>query len=287
MNFTKSFTYIFEDPDWFSKLILPMLCSLIPFVGPLVMAGYIIHLIHNVAVREPKPLPQLNFGEDLARGFKWFVVMLIYVIPLILLIVLMVVPVSASNEKAPAVAIIVSIFFGGITLAYIVFLWLLMPLAQAHFAVNGTISSGLAVAKFAKMFSRNVAEWLLVLAGGLLAGLISPIGGIFFFIGALITGTYASLMVSHLTGQAYAISTLGGPYSTNAVVYAPQPPYNQAYKTQSYQPVANQESSYMPVDDHQPYNVVSPTPQIPFVEPWHEPPFTPSEPPLDEELRNP
>jgi hypothetical protein len=286
MNFPKSFTYIFEDPDWFSKLILPMLCSLIPIVGPLVMAGYTTHLIRNVAAREPRPLPQLNFGEDLARGFKWFVVMLIYVIPLILLIVLMVVPVSASSEKAPAIAIIISIFFGGIILAYFVFLWLLMPLAQAHFAVNGTISSGLAVTKFAKMFSRNAAEWLLVLAGGLLAGLIAPIGGILFFIGALMTSTYAGLMVSHLIGQAYAVSTQGGPYSTNAATYTPQPPYNQAYNGQYYQPVANQEPSYTPVDDHQPYIVVPPAPPVPPVEPGQVPPLPPVDPPQGDRQPN-
>lgn len=262
MNFSKSFTYIFEDPDWFSKLILPLLCSLIPFIGTFVMAGYILHLIRNVANREPRPLPQLNFGEDLARGFKWFVVMLIYVVPLLLFVGLMLIPITLSNEDAPAVAIILGIISGVAVLTYFIFLWLLMPLAQAHLAMHETISSGFAISKFTKMFSKNITEWLLVLAGGLLAGLIAPAGGILFFIGAMITGTYAGLMVSHLIGQAYSISTQGGPYRTNAVAYAPQPPYSQAYSGQFYQAPVNRQQTYTPLDDHQPYNVVPLTPQV-------------------------
>lgn len=266
MNFPKSFTYIFEDPDWFSKLILPLLCSLIPIIGPLVLAGYSLHLIRNVVAKEPRPLPQLDFGEDLAKGFKWFVVTLIYAIPLFLLIMLIVVPVSVSSEKAPAFSIIFGILGGVAVFAYFVFLWLLMPMAQAHFAIHGTISSGLAISKFAKMFSRNVSAWLLVLAGGLLAGLIAPVGSILFFIGALITSTYASLMVSHLIGQAYLISTEGAPYRANPATYAPQPPYNQPYTGQYYQPPTPPQA-YTPVDDHQPYDAVPLVPPQPPVKP--------------------
>mgnify|MGYP001192835170 CR=1 FL=1 len=36
MNFGKAFTFIFDDERWFDKLIVPILVSLIPIVGPLV-----------------------------------------------------------------------------------------------------------------------------------------------------------------------------------------------------------------------------------------------------------
>ena len=267
MNFPKSFTYIFEDPDWLSKLILPILCSLIPIIGPLVMAGYTLHLICNVAARASRPLPQLNFGEDLERGFKWFVVMLIYVVPLLLFVGVMVIPISLSNEKAPAVSIILGIICGAAALAYFFFLWLLMPVAQANLAVHDTISSAFAITKFAKMFSKNLTEWLLVLAGGLLAALIAPVGSILFFIGALISSTYAGLMVSHLVGQAYSVSTQGGPYRINTATFAPQPPYSQAYSSLYYQTPATPDQSNTPVDEHQPYDVIPPAPQEPPVIP--------------------
>lgn len=270
MNFSKSFTYIFDDPDWFSKLILPILCSLIPFIGTFVMAGYVLHLIRNVAARDPRPLPELNFGDDLAKGFKWFVVMLVYALPLILFIGLMVIPISVSNEKAPAISVLLGIICGGAVLAYIVFLWLLTPVAQAHLAVRGTISSGFEISKITKLFSKNFSEWLLVLVGGLLAALIAPAGGVLFFIGALITGTYAGLIVSHLIGQAYAISTEGGPYQTSTPIYTPQPPYSQPFPGQYYQPPVDPQQTCTPMDEHQPYNVVPPVPPV-----VSEPPLPP------------
>ncbi len=267
MNFAKSFTYVFEDPDWFNKLIIPVLCSLIPFIGPLIMAGYTLYLIRNVIAREPRPLPDFNFGDDLALGFKWFVVMLIYLLPLFLFVGLMIIPISVSSEEAPALSVIFGIISGIGVLAYMIFFWLLMPVAQANLAVQGTISSGFAVSKFARLFSKNISEWLLVLAGGLLASLIAPAGGILFFIGATVTGIYAGLMVSHLVGQAYSISTQGGPYRTEEIAYSPQPPYSQAYSSQYQQPPVTSQQTNEPVDEHQPFNVVPPVPPTPPVPP--------------------
>ena len=40
MNFGLSFSYIFEDQDWFRKLALPGLCLLIPVVGWMVTLGW-------------------------------------------------------------------------------------------------------------------------------------------------------------------------------------------------------------------------------------------------------
>lgn len=49
MNFGKSFTYIFEDPQWFDKLWKPVLCMLIPVIGPpLVFQGYIMDVIKKM-----------------------------------------------------------------------------------------------------------------------------------------------------------------------------------------------------------------------------------------------
>ena len=34
VDFGKAFTYIFDDPKWFDKIIIPILFGLIPIVGP-------------------------------------------------------------------------------------------------------------------------------------------------------------------------------------------------------------------------------------------------------------
>jgi len=33
VDFGKAFTYIFDDPKWFDKIIIPILFGLIPIVG--------------------------------------------------------------------------------------------------------------------------------------------------------------------------------------------------------------------------------------------------------------
>ncbi len=94
MNFGKSFTYIFEDPQWFDKLWKPVLCMLIPVIGPpLVFQGYIMDVIKNVANGDPRPpLHEMDFGENLTMGFRNFVVQLVYSLPLIVLSWLIVIP---------------------------------------------------------------------------------------------------------------------------------------------------------------------------------------------------
>ncbi|MEA4812497.1 MAG: DUF4013 domain-containing protein [Anaerolineaceae bacterium] len=251
MNFSKSFSYIFDDPDWLNKLILPLLCSLIPFIGGFVLSGYLIRLIKNVQNHEAMPLPSLDFGADLAKGFQWFVVTLVYSLPFIVLSLFVGMIIFASSEKAPALSVIFGILLAIWLLAYGIFIWLIMPIAMARFAEQGTISSGLEFTKFTKIFSKNSSEWLTVLGGGIVAGFIAPLGGIFFGIGAIVTAFYASLMVSHLTGQAYAISKEGGPYNVKPLPFNPQAPYGQPY-TQPYQPIVNQAPVVQPEAYYQP-----------------------------------
>ena len=85
MNFGKAFTYVFDDPRWFEKIIIPILFSLIPVVGGLVLMGYVMRTNRNVAEGVEFPLPVCDFGVDLGLGFKLMVVNLVYaIIPMLL-----------------------------------------------------------------------------------------------------------------------------------------------------------------------------------------------------------
>jgi hypothetical protein len=39
MDFGLSFSYVFEDKDWFKKIAIPALCALIPVIGEFVVLG--------------------------------------------------------------------------------------------------------------------------------------------------------------------------------------------------------------------------------------------------------
>ena len=92
--------------------------------------------------------------------------------------------------------------------AYSLFLALLQPIAMANFAMKDTFASAFEWSSFFKRLGNNFTAWLLVFAGVLISGFISPLGSFLFIIGVVITSAYSQLMVAHLTGQAYAASEI-------------------------------------------------------------------------------
>lgn len=208
IDFGKAFTFIFDDERWFDKLIVPVLVSLIPVVGGLAFTGYILRTIKNVIQNEVNPLPDFEFGEDLSRGFRLFLIGLVYSLPIMLVVGLALIPMLRlnSNESLSALAVIFLVLAFLLMIAYSLFLMLIQPIMTANFAVKDTFASGFELGLFFKRLGNNFVAWLIVYAGIFLAGIISPVGSILFFVGVLLTTAYSQLMVAHLTGQAYLAS---------------------------------------------------------------------------------
>lgn len=209
MDFGKAFTFFFDDEDWFDKLIIPLLVSLIPIVGGFALTGYVLRTIANVAKGLANPLPRFDFGEDLGRGFRFFLVELVWSIPAFILAGLIFIP-TRMLERADGnpIAWILLVLFIGFILLYALLMFLVQPIMTANFAVKDTFASGFEVGEFFRRLRNNFGAWLLVFGGMLLAGLIAPMGSIVFIIGAFVTAAYAQFMVAHLTGQAYAVSNV-------------------------------------------------------------------------------
>ena len=214
MNFTKAFTYIFEDRRWFEKLLTPLLVSLIPFIGWMVVAGYVQRVIRNVVDHQDEPLPELSFGDDLSRGFKVFLANLIFSIPIILIMAILILPLAFSGNDSNASVLVILFAFIAMFLSilYAILLAVLMPASNANLAIKGTLGAAFDFKTIFAMFKNNFKAWLLVLGGSLLcSAVIAPLGAIILVIGALITSLYSQLVVAHLSGQAYALSqTQGG-----------------------------------------------------------------------------
>lgn len=208
VNFGKAFTYIFDDEQWFDKLIVPILVSLIPIIGSMAFTGYILRTTKNVIQNEIDPLPKFDFGEDLERGFRFFLIGLVYSLPIMLVVGLMTIPLMTLNntDTVSALGVIFLILGGLVMLAYGLLMMFIQPVAMGNFAVKDTFASGFEFGNFFKRLNSNFKVWLLVIAGMLIASIISPMGSIVFGIGAFVTTAYSQLMVAHLTGQAYTAS---------------------------------------------------------------------------------
>lgn len=208
VNFKKALTFIFDDERWFDKLIIPLLVSLIPIIGQLVMLGYILRTIANVHQNLVDPLPNFDFGEDLSRGFRYTLINLVYSLPGFLLALLFILPINImdnnSSTGAEVFGIMLMFLIGFLILVYALALFLIQPISMANFALKNTFASGFEFGNFYKRLKKDFNAWLLVYAGSILAGLIAPLGSIVLVIGVVITTTYGQLLVAHLSGQAMA-----------------------------------------------------------------------------------
>jgi len=208
MKFGDAFTYVFQDPDWFKKIIIPGLIGvLLPVIGQMVLLGWGLKVTLNVIRNNPNPLPDMDFGGDLGRGFKAWVVSLVYGIPMFILylpIMILSIIVSENGDQTMGVVLaIAGTCFGLLMLLYGILMGLLLPAAYARVAVEDSIGAGLAFKEVFNMVKKNLVTYLLILVGTLAASFISSLGSIACVIGIFLTVPYATAILGHLYGQGY------------------------------------------------------------------------------------
>lgn len=79
LQYLHSYSFFFENPNWLVNWLLTSVCSIIPIVGPIVMAGYQFDLIEAMHrdVKRSGTYPDFDFnrfGEYLSRGIWKFLV---------------------------------------------------------------------------------------------------------------------------------------------------------------------------------------------------------------------
>ena len=209
MNFGLSFSYVFKDKEWFKKIIIPALCSLIPVVGQFVVTGWGLKATKNVIDGQVEDaLPKLEFGADLGRGFMAAVITAIYSIPVAIIVAIASGLFAGGGAAADdTVAIILMILGGcfglvGFLLAIVI---AFMGLAGvANYVAKGQFGAAFKFKDVFGMVKKSFGSWLLVFLGQILAmGIIAPLGAIACGVGVLLTATYAVAIYSHLLGQAY------------------------------------------------------------------------------------
>ncbi len=202
------------DPEWSSKLIrgtITVLISLlltpilIGLAGWLIVAGYGLRLLHNVQSGKEHPLPEWGQNrEDLVRGFKLFVVALVWSIPGIVIQIL-----TARNVLPPGLGNVLS----GL---YSLFTVLVAPAYYVAMAQpNIKISDGLQFGEIIGWAMQHLGQIILalivtfVVAVALMA--VSSLGAIAIVIGLLFTVPLAiflgQIYAMHLYGQIARTST--------------------------------------------------------------------------------
>lgn len=222
MNIGKSFTYIFDDPRWVTKvligtavLIISSLLSsiLIGILGYFIVMGYALEVLRNVRRGDRTPLPEWKdrWGEWLVLGVKLTIALLVWALPAIVIGLFMIVPAAMTNGDDTLAAI------GGLSLACLgclVFLWsvvvlLASPAIYMRVAETEEISSGLRFGEILRFTRAHLGDVIIVTIMYFLAslafGLIGSVVGILLCgIGLFVTLPAAQLITFLVQSHLYA-----------------------------------------------------------------------------------
>jgi hypothetical protein len=96
MDVGKSIRFVFEDKQWFSKVLIgslillvsiPLTFVLVGFLGLAIVTGYSLDVLRNVRAGSARPLPEWRdrWGEWLIEGLKLLLILFVWSLPLIVL----------------------------------------------------------------------------------------------------------------------------------------------------------------------------------------------------------
>jgi uncharacterized protein DUF4013 len=195
-----AFVWPFRDPEWLEKVVIIGLISLIPIVGGINGAGWMMAAIRRLRAGEER-LPPGSF-DYLWPGFQLFVALLVYYL---------VVLVVAGVFFAPALLLITSQAnpHGNTWFAVVGFALLLMAFGLAligslavYFIVpaitlgvlDGGIAGGLAINAILRRSTRHPINTLLAGLMLLAAGFIGGLGIYVAYVGLVLTYPYSLAM---------------------------------------------------------------------------------------------
>jgi len=205
-----SFAWPFQDPSWLSKMVVQGLIFIIPIVGWIALAGWLVLTIDNYRAGR-RELPPAGF--HLERGIALFVVLLVYGIVIAIPITVLYTVGGAGHNGA------VSALAGLINLALTLLFAFIAPSLILH-TYRGGFNGGFDVNAVWETATANTSNTVIA---GLLVYVARLVGGIGFLlccVGALFTIPYSTAITAGIV--TWYESTLSG--SGPLAQPAPPPP---------------------------------------------------------------
>jgi hypothetical protein len=225
MDIGKSFTYVFEDPNWIKKVLIG---GGILFVGlifswligiPLLIAGamvlgYSLTVTKNVADGSPTPLPEwAEMGTLFMKGLYGIIGALIYFLPVIALSCCLGIFTGIAGSATGSAGQNGGSSLGGIIgivslclnclisiLSLVAGLTLYAPLTRFAMSAN-QLSIFWDFRGNLDFITKNLSSYIIALVIALVASVIGSLGLILCFVGYPFTIFWAYLVGSHVFGQ--------------------------------------------------------------------------------------
>jgi Protein of unknown function (DUF4013) len=213
-DFAKPFSYVFDDPEWVTKILIGGLFYIAGFliIGWFFILGYVAKTTRNVIAGHPRPLPEWqNLGDFFNEGLRLFGVMLAVILPLVGLAMVIMVPAgilgSIDNEGAAVVSQLMSAaivcLFVPISLAITFFL----PAMLLFAAVEQRFGAAFEFSRIWPFIRQNIGNYVLAIVVYLIARFIGGFGIMLLCIGVVFTGFWSFLITAHGFAQVYRLAT--------------------------------------------------------------------------------
>lgn len=242
MDIGKSFSYIFEDKDWLSKVLIGTLIFiisimltpiLIGLLGFAIITGYQLQVIKNVRQGDPRPLPEWrdNWGEWMVLGIKLAVVVFVWSLPGILISIPSNIGTAMldGNSDVQALGALLALCFGCLAFLWSIIVMVATPAIYVRMAETEELASGFQFGDIIAFTRNHLAEAIIAVIVYTLAALLLTIvgavaGAILCIVGLVIT-LPAAMMISTLI-QAHLFAQVGKEDTGQTVtaVDVPMPP---------------------------------------------------------------
>ena len=218
MNYTASVGDYFKSPKWMMNTLLAGICVFIPFIGPIVIKGWLITGFWGREDERPETFPDFdfsNFGKYLERGLWPFLVTLVsglvlagvlclFIVPIVLLTTAMI---PTNNETAGGCA--AAFLFVVMALFYVLLILGLM-LVLTPLTLRASITQDFAQSfnfDFVKKFISLMWKEIIVSSLFLMAAsiILVSLGAIVFCIGMYFATVPVYFCWVHLHKQLYAL----------------------------------------------------------------------------------
>lgn len=208
MDVGKSFSYVFEDEQWLTKVLIGGLFILasVVLVGIPFITGYFVETVRNIMNGKEKPLPEwVDLGEKFKKGLILTVIFLVWAIPIWILACFQAVvsAIVGNSSSAGAVVAAISCFTSALTILWSIVIALFEPAIVTRFALNPEFSSGFAFNELWRFTVDNIGNVIIAVLLSIVASFLGSLGVILCGVGVFLTYFWAYLVMAHLFAQVY------------------------------------------------------------------------------------
>lgn len=216
-----AFGYVFKDASWVTKLVVAGAMTLVPILGSVGLAGFLVGIARNVLHGHTHPMPRWDdFMPILKDGLYAIVIQLVFLLPYLAYLALLaiaVVGLSFLGEQAAGVALAVLVLGTLLSIPLILLLVMLSFAGIVRYLHTATLADALNFGAAWGMVAQRPVAWLLLLLWQFVTGIVALSGILACGFGTFVTTPYAQAVFGHLLGQQARAFPLPGQHHSSAV----------------------------------------------------------------------